>query len=1825
MSGPHLLRLLLVVLGPVCVSAQLNASTVEVTGCCGAACFSRILPNRTCATVTPSDVCGSFVSDGPYREISCSIVGDSQPPAPPGSSPPGTSLGDNSALKNILLDQDKCIGAFLGPCGLLNRYLNTQGIVVLDGARPFFSPNLSQEDMAYLRVSSARWSSDISQKLEGRILVKSAVLDALNENLSLEVIARLKNNPEFDRLFDDPALKNPNGTLNPEKFLARLAQLILSTLKPGPYAWNPNANEPAGAFEGLTKKIGSIKEHFDVEKDSKLDLSGKRHDEMKLQGTAWKRVDLPTLDFFKRTRHETRSRQFAEAIAARRSRPPPAAGPGLRSSSIAAAPARTTEEIAGHRVFNPNPEVQHKLADIVARWDPKKDPDAVDPATGRPFKEEVDELLLKQVERPPTTDPIDWLQSKLQEPGLSPDEKGVLTNLLELARNLQHLDPFFSLKWGWGSDTARQPLRDSDLIVSGQKGTPINLEENELARERENAELGAKLATELEIAREPSSHPLDTLFGSGGAFSFVGSLARADSNLVQWWENRLTDPHANWLDAKPAWDLFWAGTEKLSHAAAEGPRALKSVVDEAYGGVFDKNATAAVTNVVATAVEFAVDAAPISARGIEGVAKAVRAPEQDARAMVEAIDRATSESEMNSAMAVLGEALLPPLFEKVHAVVYGEKAVKGALAAAEWEAKNAKLYEAFAEGKGLSPEALKYAKSYDALFGAERLEGATAENLRQYLVKTAEKMGDSTPNKVLYRPLAIEQVANEVEGKLQVLTKDLERVLDSSLDNQKWVRASLQRDMDRYVMLTGESPAPEVRTAFDKLTKAVEQKVKILTDAGLSPPEAKALIRSGIAGEDAAEELARRAGTAGPRGPPAAHADKVAHDLQQPVTVIMGDVGLLEIAEVPARLTPQELKLFQQAKKSSDEIAKAIYGSLQEAKSGALHAVDANYASLVKQELNPKVATLQDSMAQLLESSRGRLKPDEIRFLETAQRKADDLARNLEQLGEGRFTALRRDVSPADLFGRAAEDWQDVARLKKVALKVEGVEDLPKVFADPARVDQVLGNLLSNAFKFAPEGSEIVLRAEAREGAVLFQVSNRGQMSEKVLSELFQEFKGGTERPGTGLGLTNSKELVELQGGKIWAENALEGAEKRVSFKFTLPEEGRAGPYRLAGTNTPIELARPPPGKQAEALKALVGDQIGVQPDLLELKPLGGASGGSVFDVQVKGESAGIFKVFAKPDGAKIELEALKLLESKGLRGLAGVEERGILDLVIGGEPKSAMLMHNAGTSIADRMAHGLTARELSELKTGMDRVAEALAELHAPAGELPLAAKDLRVRYILGKFDGLALPPGLKAELDPIVAALKERVIPEYRAARLMQTAALGDANPGNFILRGDKVVAIDVGSLLDSLSERGMGVTGLHDAGRFYEALEQYGAGLKPAELKALREEFLSAYLKKTGIPPEDAMAAIRLERVNTELAALRSPSLTEAQRGQAIERLRKIVGVEDAEEAAAARRAQILKGPSDAFSSFVRKLGLDPASLSPRTRRGLVDEFLRAHPDEGILPESPAARYLRGEALNGPPPAVRERVIEQCCLVQGLTQKQVESVLEREARERGYKDLKALTDFLERTYVKDPKALEREWRSILFSDRVGVQVFKAVDPKSAPKLAAETYEAARQALLRSRLEKVSGAELARNGDTFNRFVPSDQLARLLEDQGLVAKNLKDPGARLTEAGPELITGRTFGTPEGKGWLMGLTKCPTVDCLGAGQGGPIRLEVFPRAGQTYVNAAPYSAHPEELEWVTFDPISLSQIKLYDPASGAGYFMDTPEGAALAKRLLAK
>lgn len=215
-----------------------------------------------------------------------------------------------------------------------------------------------------------------------------------------------------------------------------------------------------------------------------------------------------------------------------------------------------------------------------------------------------------------------------------------------------------------------------------------------------------------------------------------------------------------------------------------------------------------------------------------------------------------------------------------------------------------------------------------------------------------------------------------------------------------------------------------------------------------------------------------------------------------------------------------------------------------------LDRVQSDFVSTVSHELRTPLTSIKGFVDTLLRS-RGQLPEDQqIRFLRIIKNQADRLTRLVEdilivskiQSGQLRNAPQRLDL--ADVIDRVLENLSQKTAYHQLDLNLH--EELPPVWADQDRLEQILTNLVDNALKYSPKNTIVALKAwidPKIPGKLSISIVDQGiGIPEAFLEQIFNRFNRldtplTREREGTGLGLYITKSLVESLGGQIAVES----------------------------------------------------------------------------------------------------------------------------------------------------------------------------------------------------------------------------------------------------------------------------------------------------------------------------------------------------------------------------------------------------------------------------------------------------------------------------------------------------------------------------------------------------------------------------------------------------------------------------------------------------------------------------------------------------------------
>ncbi len=183
-----------------------------------------------------------------------------------------------------------------------------------------------------------------------------------------------------------------------------------------------------------------------------------------------------------------------------------------------------------------------------------------------------------------------------------------------------------------------------------------------------------------------------------------------------------------------------------------------------------------------------------------------------------------------------------------------------------------------------------------------------------------------------------------------------------------------------------------------------------------------------------------------------------------------------------------------------------------------------------------------------------------IRRVEASVKNITDLINALLELGriEAGFDRQREPVPIPVLVQYAVDGMQHLMAQKGLALRVQMPDGLPPVFGNTVRLRQVVNNLIENALKYTPAGGEITISARQEGAQVILQVQDTGvgippDDQPYIFDKLYRAGNIPVDSPGSGLGLSIVKSIVDHHGGRLWFDSVM---DQGTTFTVVLPAAG---------------------------------------------------------------------------------------------------------------------------------------------------------------------------------------------------------------------------------------------------------------------------------------------------------------------------------------------------------------------------------------------------------------------------------------------------------------------------------------------------------------------------------------------------------------------------------------------------------------------------------------------------------------------------------------------
>ena len=228
-----------------------------------------------------------------------------------------------------------------------------------------------------------------------------------------------------------------------------------------------------------------------------------------------------------------------------------------------------------------------------------------------------------------------------------------------------------------------------------------------------------------------------------------------------------------------------------------------------------------------------------------------------------------------------------------------------------------------------------------------------------------------------------------------------------------------------------------------------------------------------------------------------------------------------------------------------------IYYALQVKKSDELKTL---FVSAVSHEVRNPLTILRTNLFTIDKGLAGEVTKEQKKILDTCystikriSRLAEDLL-DLYKIEAGMVTAEIEEYDVVVMVENLVRENEVLLNKKSIKIATSVDKDVRKIRCDEGKILQVMNNLLSNAIKYTAEKGAISFRVVKEATGVRIECEDNGVgMPQNKVGKIFDKFERlGSKKEGIGLGLAISKNIVELHGGKIWAESQLGKGSKLI-------------------------------------------------------------------------------------------------------------------------------------------------------------------------------------------------------------------------------------------------------------------------------------------------------------------------------------------------------------------------------------------------------------------------------------------------------------------------------------------------------------------------------------------------------------------------------------------------------------------------------------------------------------------------------------------------------
>ena len=316
---------------------------------------------------------------------------------------------------------------------------------------------------------------------------------------------------------------------------------------------------------------------------------------------------------------------------------------------------------------------------------------------------------------------------------------------------------------------------------------------------------------------------------------------------------------------------------------------------------------------------------------------------------------------------------------------------------------------------------------------------------------------------------------------------------------------------------------------------------------------------------------------------------------------------LAELKNSNAELEAQAKELEEKAKLlevKNQEVELASHSVEEKAEQLSLISkYKSEFLANMSHELRTPLNSLLILSKMLAENKESNMTPEQVKFAQTVYSSGVDLLGlineilDLSKVEAGKMPVSPKEVRVPEISEYLEHSFRPVANHKGLGFSIEIAPEASQVVVvtDVNRVQQILKNLLSNAFKFTEQG-KVTFKVQKKDKSIVFSVTDTGigipKDKQNLIFEAFQQADGTTNRKygGTGLGLTISRQIAQLLGGEIEVESN-PGVGSTFTLRLPLNYQSQDGVVETSAVMVPSEkVEKLPEGADFKGKKVLVID-----------------------------------------------------------------------------------------------------------------------------------------------------------------------------------------------------------------------------------------------------------------------------------------------------------------------------------------------------------------------------------------------------------------------------------------------------------------------------------------------------------------------------------------------------------------------------------------------------------------------------------------------------------